>query len=88
MPNIKSAVKRVKTSSDRRANNVAFKSEMRSAIKNFEAKVEAKDVEAAKSALSQASKRIDKAADKGIIHKNTVARKKSRLTKMYNEISA
>ncbi|MCA0992873.1 30S ribosomal protein S20 [Bacillus hwajinpoensis] len=88
MPNIKSAVKRVRTQSDRRANNIAFKSEMRSAIKTFEAKVEAKDVEAAKTALNQASKRIDKAADKGIIHRNTVARKKSRLTKMYNEISA
>lgn len=88
MPNIKSAVKRVKTSSDRRAHNIAIKSAMRSAIKDFENKAEAKDVEAAQTALSEASKRIDKAADKGIIHKNAVARKKSRLAKMYNEISA
>ncbi|TLS39343.1 30S ribosomal protein S20 [Pseudalkalibacillus caeni] len=88
MPNIKSAVKRVRTQSDRRAHNNAIKSAMRSAVKTFETKLENKDVEGAKQALQEANKRIDKAADKGIIHKNAVARQKSRLAKKLNEVSA
>jgi small subunit ribosomal protein S20 len=88
MPNIKSAIKRVKTSNKRRAQNAAQKSAMRTAIKKFEALVEAKDVEQAQAAFIIASKKIDKAASKGLIHKNAASRQKSRLAKKLNSILA
>ncbi|WP_025028822.1 30S ribosomal protein S20 [Caldalkalibacillus mannanilyticus] len=88
MPNIKSAIKRVKTSEKKRAQNAAQKSALRTAIKTFEGLVEKNDVEAAKSALLTASKKIDKAAAKGLIHKNAAARQKSRLSKKLNSVTA
>jgi small subunit ribosomal protein S20 len=88
MPNIKSAIKRVKTSNKRRAQNASQKSAMRTAIKTFEALVEAKDVEKAQAAFIVASKKIDKAASKGLIHKNAASRQKSRLAKKLNSILA
>lgn len=88
MPNIKSAIKRVKTNDKRRAHNMAAKSALRTAIKKVESFVEAGDAEKAKAAFSEASKRIDKAASKGLIHKNAAARQKSRLAKKINSISA
>lgn len=88
MPNIKSAIKRVKTSEDRRAHNASIKSAMRTAIKTFEAYVTNNDVENAKSAFALASKKLDKAARRGIIHKNVAARQKSRLAKKLNGLSA
>ena len=60
---------------------------MKTAIKNFEAAVAAKDVEKAGETLKVAVKTIDKAASKGLLHKNNAANKKSRLTKMYNQIA-
>lgn len=80
MPNIKSAEKRVRVSATKRANNVAHKSALRSAIKRFEVAVSAND-ENASVYLTKAVKALDKAASKGVIHKNAAARKKSRLTK-------
>lgn len=88
MPNIKSAIKRVKTNEKKRAQNASQKSALRTAIKTFEKFVEQNDVEAAKQALNIANKKLDKAAAKGIIHKNTAARQKSRLAKKLNSISA
>jgi small subunit ribosomal protein S20 len=88
MPNIKSAIKRVKTSNKRRAQNASQKSAMRTAIKTFEALVEAKDVEKAQAAFIVASKKLDKAAGKGLIHKNAASRQKSRLAKKLNSILA
>lgn len=88
MPNIKSAIKRVKTNEKKRAQNASQKSALRTAIKTFEKFVEQNDVEAAKQALYIANKKLDKAAAKGIIHKNTAARQKSRLAKKLNSISA
>jgi len=88
MANIKSAIKRVKTSEKRRAHNAAMKSAMRTAIKKFEALVVNNDAENAKAAFADASKKIDKAAQKGIIHKNAAARYKSRLAKKLNSLSA
>ncbi|MDQ0224805.1 30S ribosomal protein S20 [Metabacillus niabensis] len=84
MPNIKSAIKRVKTSNDRNAHNSAIKSAMRSAIKKVDALAVSNDVENAKAALVEANKRIDKAAQSGLVHKNTAARYKSRLAKKVN----
>lgn len=88
MANIKSAIKRAKTSEKRRAHNAAMKSAMRTAIKKFEAFVELKDVEKAQEAFIIATKKLDKAVTKGLIHKNTASRKKSRLAKKLNSIMA
>ncbi|MBD1382082.1 30S ribosomal protein S20 [Metabacillus arenae] len=88
MPNIKSAIKRTKTSEERRAQNATLKSSMRTAVKKVEALVVNKDADNAKAALVDATKKIDKAAQSGIIHKNTAARSKSRLTKSVNGINA
>jgi len=88
MPNIKSAIKRVKVAEGRRAQNISVKSDMRTAVKKVETLVVNNDVETAKSALITASQKLDKAARKGLIHKNTAARQKSRLAKKLNELNA
>lgn len=88
MPNIKSAIKRVKVSEKRRLNNASHKSALRTAVKSFETAAASNNVETAKAALVTASKKLDKAATKGLIHKNAAARKKSRLAKKLNAISA
>lgn len=88
MPNIKSAIKRVKTSEKRRALNASQKSALRSAVKTADQAIAGTDVEAAKAALVVASKKLDKAVTKGLIHKNAAARKKSRLAKRLNALSA
>jgi small subunit ribosomal protein S20 len=88
MANIKSAIKRVKTNNKQRAHNASLKSAMRTAIKSFETKASNNDVEGAKEAFLAATKKLDKAATKGIIHKNAASRQKSRLAKQLNGISA
>ncbi|CEH29592.1 MULTISPECIES: 30S ribosomal protein S20 [Aneurinibacillus] len=88
MPNIKSAIKRTKTIEKRRAHRAAQKSTLRTAIKGVEVAVAAGNVEAAKTALQAASKHLDKAVTKGLIHKNAASRKKSRLAKKVNGLSA
>ncbi|MGG5254989.1 30S ribosomal protein S20 [Neobacillus sp. SM06] len=86
MPNIKSAIKRVKTSDTRNAQNTAAKSAMRTAVKKVEAAVTANDGAAAKEVYANAARNLDKAAAKGLIHKNAAARKKSRLMKKINAL--
>ncbi|GEN33293.1 MULTISPECIES: 30S ribosomal protein S20 [Aneurinibacillus] len=88
MPNIKSAIKRTKTIEKRRAHRAAQKSALRTAIKGVEAAVAAGNLEAAKTALQVAGKHLDKAVTKGLIHKNAASRKKSRLAKKVNGLSA
>jgi len=88
MPNIKSAIKRVKVSEKRRARNASQKSALRTAVKTYEAIVASNNVESAKEALINASKKLDKAASKGLIHKNAANRKKSRLAKKLNALQA
>lgn len=87
MPIIKSAKKRVKTSAKRTARNKEWKDILKSTIKNFEKTVAEGNVETAAEELKKTIKIIDKSVNKGIIHKNNAARKKSRLTKMLNEIA-
>jgi small subunit ribosomal protein S20 len=86
MPNIKSAKKRVKVSAKKHDSNNLFTASMKTAIKKVEklAKDTTKDV--ADKILSVASKKIDKALSKGLVHKNYAARQKSRLTKKVNEM--
>ncbi|NLV92075.1 MAG: 30S ribosomal protein S20 [Firmicutes bacterium] len=83
MPNIKSAVERVRLTKKETAYNRAQRSAYRNAVKRFEALVAAGDKEAAKTALTAAIRSLDKAASKGIIHKNKAANQKSRLTKRF-----
>ena len=84
MPNIKSAIKRVKTNETRRAHNASIKSDMRTAVKKVEAFVASNEMDSAKTAFTAASSKLDSAARKGIIHKNAAARQKSRLAKKVN----
>ncbi|MBN8200612.1 30S ribosomal protein S20 [Bacillus sp. NTK034] len=88
MPNIKSAIKRVKTSEDRNAHNATVKSAMRTAVKKVDAAVVNNDSAAATASFADAARKLDKAAAKGLIHKNAAARKKSRLMKKMNSLNA
>ena len=84
MPNIKSAKKRVKVIEKKTLRNNMIKSEYKTAIKKFEEAVEAKNVDEAKALFAVATKKIDQACSKGVIVKNTAARKKSALSKKLN----
>ncbi|GAA0602041.1 30S ribosomal protein S20 [Virgibacillus siamensis] len=88
MANIKSAIKRVDTNRTKHDQNLQFKSDMRTQIKRVEKLIEAKDAENAKPALNLAVKKIDKAIQKGVVHKNNGNRQKSRLTKKVNQLGA
>jgi len=68
--------------------NRMIKSRTKTAMRKVIEATEAKDAQAAKAALVTAVKTIDKAASKGVYHKNNAARKKSKLTKMVNAVSA
>lgn len=88
MPNIKSAKKRVLVSEKKALQNKMFKSAFKTAVKKFEAAVEAGDAETAKALYPELIKTTDKAAAKGVIHKNTAARKKSRFSLMLKKLAA
>lgn len=85
MANIKSAKKRAKTAKIRTLRNKSYKSSIKTAIKKFEQAVEAGNIDDAKTALNSTEKKLDKAVAKGIVHKNTASRQKSRLTKRLNK---
>ena len=87
MANIKSAKKRILVSRTRADRNKAIRSGVKTAIMKVYAAVESGDKEAAKAALLNATTVIDKAASKGVYHKNTASRKVSRLAKAVNEIA-
>ena len=80
MPNIKSAIKRVKQTSAKQIRNTHAKATMRSAVRKAEVALDNKD-ENAVVLLKQAIKLTDTAARKGLIHKNNASRQKARLTK-------
>lgn len=80
MPNIKSVVKDVKKSRQNHLRNISAKSAMKTFIKKAKTAVEGKD-KTALDAVSQACSVIDKTAERGIIHRNAAARRKSRLMK-------
>jgi small subunit ribosomal protein S20 len=88
MANIKSAIKRAKTNEKRRAHRAAQKSAMRTSVKKFLVAVEQQDQEKAAQLLQEATRTLDKAVTKGLIHKNAAARKKSRLTKKLHALNA
>ena len=84
MPNMKNAKKAVRQNPKKNELNNNFKASMHTAMKNVEKAVSANDKDKATENLKVAIKRIDKAASKGIVQKNFVARNKSRLTKKVN----
>lgn len=86
MANIKSAKKRILVNRTKADRNKAIKSGVKTAIKKVEAAAVANDKEAAAAALLNATSVIDKAATKGVYHKNTASRKVSRLAKIVNNI--
>lgn len=88
MANIKSAKKRVLIAEANRQRNVAFKSSIKTAVKRALELASGEDKEALNSAVSKVYQLCDKAVVKGILHKNTAARKKSRLTLAVKKLSA
>lgn len=86
MANIKSAKKRVLIAEANRQRNVAFKSSIKTALKRALEIAASGNKEALNAAISKAYQLCDKAVVKGILHKNTAARKKSRLVIAVNKI--
>ena len=87
MPNIKSKIKRMHKSEEQRQRNRNVKSGLRTVIKKFETALESGDAEAARDHFTEASRALDKAASKGVIHKNKAANKKSRMARDLNAMS-
>jgi small subunit ribosomal protein S20 len=84
--NIKSQIKRIKTNEKARLRNKAVKSELKTNVRRVREAVAAGDKEAAASALATASKKLDKAVSKGVIHQNQAANRKSALSKAVNAL--
>lgn len=87
MANIKSAKKRILVNQTKADRNKAIKSGVKTAIKKVTAAIEAGDKATASEALLAATTAIDKAASKGVYHKNTASRKVSRLAKAVNQMA-
>ena len=87
MPNIKSAIKRVNVIEKKTLRNNMIKSGYKSAVKKFEQAVEAGNKEEATKLFSLATKKVDQACTKGVIVKNTAARKKSNMAKKLNAMA-
>jgi len=84
LANIKSAKKRILVSKKRADRNKSVRSRIKTAVKKVDVAIEAGDKAAASDALKNAVSELDKATKKGIYHKNTTARKVSRMTKAVN----
>lgn len=88
MANIKSQIKRNRQNEKRRLRNRVFRGRARTAVKHVRAALSGGDLPAAQEALIQAVRALDKAAEKGVIHKNNAARRKSRLMKRLAALKA
>jgi small subunit ribosomal protein S20 len=88
LANIKSALKRAQIARIRTIRNAAYKSMIKTAIRNFETALQEGQLELAKEKLHKVIKLVDKIAGKGVISKNKAARKKSRLTRKLNRAVA
>lgn len=87
MANIKSQKKRILTAEKARQRNKAVRSELKTYVKKVVAAVEAGDKDAAQLAANVAGRKFDKAAAKGIIHKNQAAERKSGVQNMVNKMA-
>lgn len=83
MPNIKSAIKREKTSKIKAERNKAKRSDLKTIIRHYNEALAANS-DSKQELLKSAIEKLDKAAAKNLIHKNTASRKKSQLMKAYN----
>ena len=81
MANIKSQIKRIKTNEKARLRNKSVKSSLKTAVRKFREAADAGDAAAATNLLQAASRQLDKAASKGVIHANQAANRKSALAK-------
>jgi small subunit ribosomal protein S20 len=86
LANLKSAIKRLRSAERRRLRNRTYISGTRTVIKRARQLIESGDVEQAREAVRSAVRALDKAAAKGIIHKNNAARRKSRLMHQFNQM--
>jgi small subunit ribosomal protein S20 len=82
--NIKSQIKRIGQNERRRQRNKAVKSELKTAVRRFREAVDAGNTEAAATAQRSAARLLDKAASKGVIHKNQAANRKSAMASRLN----
>jgi len=86
LANKKSAIKRLRSMDRRRLRNRTYKGGARTAVRKARHLIEQGHVEEAREAVRVAVSALDKAAEKGIIHKNNAARRKSRLMQQFNQI--
>jgi small subunit ribosomal protein S20 len=84
--NIKSQIKRNKQNEKARQRNKAVKSELKTSVRKFREAADSGDVEAATQAMHAASVKLDKAASKGVIHKNQAANRKSAIARRASEL--
>ena len=77
MANIKSQIKRIKTNAKAQERNKAYRSELKTYVRKVRTAVAAGDADASAKALREASRKLDKAVSKGVIHKNQAANRKS-----------
>ncbi len=87
MPINRSAMKRARTSNERQMRNAAVKSQVKTAVKKYEASLKKEDLTRATELLKEAGSALDKAAQKGVIHRSQADRRKSRLTRKLNAMS-
>ena len=88
MANIKSQIKRIKTNEKARLRNKAYKSELKTSIRRAREAAASGDAAKAQELARAASRKLDKAVSKGVIHANQAANKKSALAKAVNTIAA
>jgi len=85
LANIKSAIKRVRSSERRRLRTRRVRTEARTYVKTAREHIEAGELEEAQKSVAEAIRVLDRAAERGIIHKNNAARRKSRLLRTLNQ---
>ncbi len=88
MANIKSAMKRNRQNEKRRLRNAAVRSTVRTSVKGARVAIEGGQADQARETLQRTIQVLDKAVTKGVIHQNTAARKKSRLTRQLNALAS
>ena len=87
MANIKSAIKRIRSNERKRVRNKPVRTALKTYIRVAQTRIGGKDVEMSADAVVRAISALDKAASKGIIHRNQAARRKSRLMARLNKLS-
>jgi len=85
--NIKSQIKRIKTNEKARLRNKSVKSSLKTSVRKFREAAEAGDVDTSTAALRDASRALDKAASKGVIHQNQAANRKSAMARRVAQLT-